>query len=217
MKKQLSSDLISDLVCLSGLTVSPDELLAAYMERRSSRRDGNWHTGIRILERSSLACAALSSSQAAFSATNPRFSPDGMFLYFLTDAPGEYQIARIRTLTILAALHAGHPVDFSACEILTHVPHGITSYDLCASLLVFETPLWKNEIYEGRGLREMTADERAEFEWQRDWGPRDITELDYRGEDLYGIRNGDEPFVMAPDPLPVHRGGLAFALDYVRI
>ena len=27
MKKQLSSDLISDLVCLSGLTVSPDELL----------------------------------------------------------------------------------------------------------------------------------------------------------------------------------------------
>ena len=201
MKKQLSSDLISDLVCLSGLTVSPDELLAAYMERRSSRRDGNWHTGIRILERSSLACAALSSSQAAFSATNPRFSPDGMFLYFLTDAPGEYQIARIRTLTILAALHAGHPVDFSACEILTHVPHGITSYDLCASLLVFETPLWKNEIYEGRGLREMTADERAEFEWQRDWGPRDITELDYRGEDLYGIRNGSIATLGTLDPV----------------
>ena len=201
MKTRMSSDLIGDLVCLSGLTVSPDELLAAYMEHRSSRSDGKWYTGICVLELSSQTRIALFSGQGPFSVSSPRFSPDGIYLYFLTNLPGENQLARIRTQHILAALHAGHPVDLSTSEILTHVPHGITRYDLCASLLVFETPLWEDEIHTGRGLREMTDTEKAEFEWQRDWGPRDITELDYRDDGLYGIRNGSVPTLGTLDPV----------------
>lgn len=190
MKKQMTCDIIGDLVCLSGLTVSPDESIAAYMEHRSSREDGKWYTGIQLLDLTSRKRIPLVLETANVSLSSPRFSPDGSFLYFLTDQSGEAQIARLSMQAVRLSVSTAMPLDASAAEVLTHVPHGITRFDASASLLVFETPLWPEEIREGRGLREMTADEKAEFRWQREWGPRDITEIDYKRDEVFGVRDG---------------------------
>lgn len=190
MKKHMTCDIIGDLVCLSGLAISPDETIAAYMEHRSSREDGKWYTGISLLDLNSLHRVPLVSENRQVSLSSPCFSPDGNYLYFLTDAPGNAQIARLDMQSVLLSLQLEHSLNTAAAEILTHVPHGITRFDVASSRLVFETPLWPEEIREGRGLREMTAEERAEFDWQREWGPLEISEIDYKRDELFGVRDG---------------------------
>ncbi len=201
MKKRMTCETMGELICLSALAVSPDETLVACTAYHSSWEDGKWYAGISVLDRSGRQRMTLASDRETVSVHLPRFSPDGAYLYFLTDLPGETQIARLPITVISAALREGKAPELSRAEILTHVPHGITTYDVCASLLVFETPLWPEEISQGRGLREMTESEKDEFAWQREWGPRDITEIDYKRDELFGVRDGSIATLGTLDPL----------------
>ena len=214
MKQRMTSNLIGDLVCLSGLVVSPDQRVTAYMEHRSSREDGRWYTGITLLDRISMTRIQLTAPETGVSLSSPRFAPDSADLYFLTDQTGQTQIARLPYAQVERALQLGVSPDLSACQILTHVPHGITHYDLSASLLVFETPLWSDEIHEGRGLREMTEAEQAEFNWQREWGPRDITEIDYKRDEVFGVRDGSVATLGTLDPVTLETRLIASAFPF---
>ena len=197
--KKMTTEVLKDLVCLSGLSVSPNETVIAFMEHTASSEDGKWQTRIRFKVRGTSQEIAL-----PIGTSLPRFSPDGEFFYFLfcsspnsLSCPFDYfheslerQIARVSVKDLEPWLAGQQELDLSRVEILTHVPHGVTRYDLGQHLLVFEAPLWPDERKDGRGLREMTEAERTEFLWQREWGPRDITEIDYKRDESFGVRDG---------------------------
>lgn len=180
-KRPMTTADLALLRCLSWVDISPDGQNHAWTEHRSDEADGKWYSRIRTSIGAALHDDAVSTQM-------PLFSPDGQYVYFLCNADGEMQLYR-------AAADA--PVDAAKAQKLTTLRHGLTAYQpgRDGKAIVFECPLWANEIADGAALREMTAEERAEFDYQREWGPREITQIDYKHDSCKGVRDGSVPTV----------------------
>lgn len=115
----------------------------------------------------------------AFQEKMPRYSPDGNYLAYLSDRSGELQIYVRNEKT----LETGK---------FTSLRHGITYFDWspdsCA--LVFTAPLWKKEVEAGLEFTEMKPEEKISWQQEKDWAPIEITEIDYKNDDCYGMRDG---------------------------
>ena len=109
----------------------------------------------------------------------PQYSPDGRYLAYLSDESGEFQI-HIRTEGTLETVK------------LTSVRHGITYFDWSqdSSTLVFTAPLWKKELEKKQEFTEMQPEEKVNWQAEKDLAPIEITEIDYKNDDCYGMRDG---------------------------
>jgi dipeptidyl aminopeptidase/acylaminoacyl peptidase len=109
----------------------------------------------------------------------PQYSPDGRRLAYLSDRSGEFQIY-IREEGAVDGVQ------------LTTLRHGVTYYDWSydSSTLIFTTPLWKQEQLEHKEFTEMESEEKKDWLEEKEWAPVEITEIDYKNDDCYGIRDG---------------------------
>ena len=180
-KRPMTTADLALLRCLSWVDISPDGNCLAWTEHRSDEKDGKWYSRIHT-------SAGIALHEEAVSTQMPLFSPDGQYLYFLCNADGEMQLYRCA---------ASETVSVEKAQKLTALRHGLTNYQLGSDgkTIVFECPLWANEIADGSALREMNAEERAEFEYQREWGPREITQIDYKHDSCKGVRDGSVPTI----------------------
>ncbi|MGN1018809.1 MAG: prolyl oligopeptidase family serine peptidase [Aristaeellaceae bacterium] len=154
---------------LHDLQLSPDERLTAFVEDWQEEDDGKWRSRVCVM--------AQTETQLDENTHQPRFSSDGRHLYFLRDLADGAQLFRVAASDLRAP-----------AQQMTRLRHGVCSYDLGADgrTIAFSSPVWPGED----GLTEMTAEERAEFAWQREWGPAEITRIDYKHDSCYGIRDG---------------------------
>lgn len=109
----------------------------------------------------------------------PLYSPNGRYLAYLSDSSGEYQIYI-------------HEEGTKEGIKLTSLRHGITYYDWSSdgTYLVFTAPLWKKELQEELEFVEMKPEEKREWLEEKDMAPVEITEIDYKNDDCFGIRDG---------------------------
>ena len=150
---------------LHDLQLSPDESRIAYVEDWQEPSDGKWRSRVCVYGASALGEGTHS----------PRFSDE--HLYFLKEETDGAQLCRVPADDLL-----------SQPEKILHLRHGVREYDLGADgrTIVFSAPVWPGED----ALCEMTDDERAEFLWQREWGPQEITQIDYKHDSCMGVRDG---------------------------
>ena len=148
-KRPMTTADLALLRCLSWVDITADAKRCAWVEYRSDEADGKWYSRIRTTSGPAV-------HEDAVSTRMPLFSPDGQYVYFLCNADGEMQLYRAE---------AAAPVDVNKAHKLTALRHGLTEYQLGTDgkTVVFECPLWAGEIADGSALREMNADERAEF------------------------------------------------------
>ncbi len=109
----------------------------------------------------------------------PLYSPDGKQLAYLCDKSGEYQLYLRRE---------GVDEDI----LLTSLRHGISYYDWSfdGCTLVFTAPLWKNELDEKLEFKQMSPEDKKIWLEEKEWAPIEITEIDYKNDDCYGMRDG---------------------------
>ncbi|MBR2286737.1 MAG: S9 family peptidase [Clostridia bacterium] len=220
MRPFTTSDM-ADLACLNGISVSPTSSLVATVAYRSSKADGKWYSQVLLSHPSLGSVLRLKGTRDTVSLSSPKFSADG-FLYLLSDASGEKQLIRIPE----EDLTGEGTLDTTPYVPLTSFPHGITRFDVCGDSCVFEVPLWPEEIGTERALRGMTAEEKEEFLYQREYGPREITEIDYKRDETFGVRDGSVPtlclyslssrtFTFVPCPFPLSHPFLSPKGTYV--
>ena len=114
----------------------------------------------------------------------PLYSPDGQYLAYLSDLSGEFQI------------HLKKDGATTGTR-LTSLRHGITYYDWSAdgSMLVFTAPLWKQDLQNDQAFIQMNVEEKAHWLEEKEWAPVEITEIDYKYDDCYGIRDKSKSYV----------------------
>ena len=150
---------------LHDLQLSPDDRLTAFVEDWQDPSD--WRSRVCVTGAEEIALCE--------NTHQPRFSKTHLF--FLMDQPDGAQLYCLPQNDLQA-----QP------KQLTHLRHGVREYSLGADgrTVAFSTPVWPGED----ALAEMTADERAEFQWQREWGPQEITQIDYKHDSCLGVRDG---------------------------
>ena len=151
---------------LHDLQLSPDENLIAFAEDWQDESDGKWRSRVVIRGDQEISLPEGTSQ--------PRFSTDGQYLYYMKEGIDGAQLHRTT-------------LDHWQCEQLTHLRHGLSEYDLGADgrTIAFSCKSWPGEDT----LKEMTDEERAEFAWQREWGPQEITQIDYKHDSCLGVRD----------------------------
>ena len=196
MKKKFTTETIGRILCLADLQVSPDETLVAYVEHRSCEADGKWYSQVCVVERASGRGIAIAASEFE-NTLNPRFAGNGSYLAFLSDRSGEMQIYTEDMADIRAA--AAQAQTDELCRYAaenavqkTALRHGITQFSLDTegSKAVFDCPVWASDLAAGTVLTEMNAQEKAEYLAEKEWAPIEITQIDYKRDELYGMRDG---------------------------
>ena len=211
--RPISTRDMADFRYLSGLTMSSDESFAAAVCWRSDLQDGKWYGDMQIVSLKSGQTRRLSAGEHV-TLSSPRFHADGC-LYFLSNVSGENQLVRVQADRIMEI----QPTELAALPPLTHLPHGITRFDVAGDTVLIETPLWPEEIEQDRWSREMTEDERREFQWMQEYGPREITEIDYKRDECFGVRDGSVPTlcVLSLTNQSIRRIPCAFPLTFPRL
>lgn len=173
--KKFTTSLMANMVCLSGPQLSPDGRTAAFTRYKARVEDGKFYAQSVLLDLRSLTETPLGRGENVRAA---RFAPDGSFVSYLSDESGEEQ------------LWARYP-DGRAKQ-LTTLRHGVVRYDLSprGDRFAFEANLWPSELADGSALTEMTAEEKAAWQEERDWAPQEITQIDYKRDECYGVRDG---------------------------
>ncbi len=173
--RKFNTDAMKEMAYVSDPQITADGTKAAYVQTVAHKDDGEFYPQIRLLN---LETGEEYGLDAGTSEKNPRFAPDGSYFAYLSDETGEFQI-------YIAAQ------DGKARQ-LTHLRHGVNGFEISpdGEKLVFTAKAFPAEIEAGNVLTEMTEEEKAEFEYQKEWGPKEITEIDYKNDSVFGVRDG---------------------------
>jgi len=114
---------------------------------------------------------------------HPLYSPAGDALAYLADTSGEYQIYVKR--------QGENP------RQITSLRHGVVYFDWSydGKALVFQAPLWQEEAESGLCFREMCAEERQAFREEQEWAPVEVTQIDYKSDECFGVRDGSKMYL----------------------
>ena len=175
--KRFTPDTIKNICYLSMPDMHPEGSKTVFVKTVAEEESGSFLPHIYELDHQSGVVKPV--ADEVFQEKMPRYSPDGNYLAYLSDRSGELQIYVRNEKT----LETGK---------LTSLRHGITyfdwSSDSCA--LVFTAPLWEKEVEAGLEFTEMKPEEKISWQQEKDWAPIEITEIDYKNDDCYGMRDG---------------------------
>ena len=178
---------------LSDPQISPDGRTAAYTRYTAREEDGRFYSAAVLLDlsedgtgpwRTAKSCEGRSCTVGdGENARSVKFLPDGSGFTFLSDESGELQLYR-QTFT---RMREGRKP-----QKLTSLRHGISRYELSgqSDAVLFEAKLWPSEIRDSLSFTEMTAREKKDWEHEREWAPQEITEIDYKKDEAYGVLDG---------------------------
>ena len=186
-KKKFTAEAIKYFNYLSMPDMHPQGNQAVFVKTAAEEESGEFHP--RVFEWRQEDTDVTAVAGEAEKSKRPLYSPDGKYLAYLSDQSGEFQIyirkegeSKVRQLTTLR--------------------HGITYFDWAgdSSRLVFAAPLWMEEVHSKEEIhakeevhlafREMTAGEKSSWLEEKEWEPVVITEIDYKNDDCFGIRDG---------------------------
>ena len=175
--KRFTTDAIARIHYLSMPDQHPDGTKTAYVKTTAQKESGSFLSQVFEVDHRSGEVLPVTSDR--FETKRPLYSPDGSSLAFLSAESGEFQI---------------HLKNEEASEDNQHTTlrHGITYYDwaLDGTSLVFTAPLWAEELEAHVEFTEMEPEEKASWREEKDWAPIEITEIDYKNDDCYGVRDG---------------------------
>ena len=162
---------------LSGVAVSSDGRIIAYVSSKGSAGDGLFSSRIRLVYREE------NRQEELFGDGNqscPVFLDDGT-IAFLGDATGVNQIytADLRSRTM---------------KKVTSARHGVKHFSVSADrrYIAFDGDLWEEEIEENLSFKEMDAEERKAWQAELDMRPYEITDLGYKEDTWFGMRKGEK-------------------------
>ena len=175
--KRFTPDTIKNICYLSMPDLHPEGGKTVFVKTVAEEESGSFLSHIYELEHQS--GVVKPAADETFQEKMPRYSPDGNYLAYLSDRSGELQIYIRNEKT----LETGK---------LTSLRHGITYFDWSpdSCVLVFIAPLWKKEVETDLEFTEMKPEEKISWQQEKDWAPIEITEIDYKNDDCYGMRDG---------------------------
>ncbi len=183
--KRLTAQCIQHFHYLSEPCLHPEGTKSVFVETVASEPSGYFISRIVEIDHETQERKPLTkvyeqaSSDTLISEFLPQYSPNGQFLSYLCNASGDNQI-------YLKDLSTGETAQ------VTHLRHGVNTYEWSPSgqMITFEAPLWASEMIEDRWCTEMTPDERVKFENDKARKPLEITCIDYKKDEAFGVLDG---------------------------
>jgi dipeptidyl aminopeptidase/acylaminoacyl peptidase len=176
-KRLLQLDDMWRMEFVSSPVVSPDGRWALFAIYTPEARTGKFVSRIFKVPTAGGGASALLPEDPG-SQTCPAFSLEGSLAY-LSDRTGENQV------WLIADLAAPAP------RQLTTLRHGVTSFTWSpdGQRLAFSAPLFPDETLP-QSLSEISAAERADFEWRRENMPVVVDKLMYKFDETFGVADG---------------------------
>ncbi|MCI8505163.1 MAG: prolyl oligopeptidase family serine peptidase [Lachnospiraceae bacterium] len=175
LSKCFTTSLMADMVYLNDPQLSADGKRAAVTRFKARVEDGRFYAGSILVD---LKTSEEMKLGAGENVKAVRFAPDGSFVSYLSDESGELQLYI--------------QYEDGTVRKLSSLRHGITRYELSPTgdRFVFEAALWPEELKGSLAIKEMTKEEKEEWLKEREWAPMEITEIDYKRDECYGVRDG---------------------------
>lgn len=173
-------------VCyLSSPSLSPDATTAAYVRTVATPADGGYEAQVVLTQ---LSDGSTRKIDAKGHTKAPVYTRDGAFIYLLCDESGEYQVCR-------------YEVSSGAMAQLTTLRHGVVNFSLSPddSRAVFEANIWPQEVADGKAFEQMNAEQKQQWLRERDLAPQVITQIDYKRDETYGVRDGSLAYLGVVD------------------
>ncbi len=174
-RKKFTTDTMPLMRYLCQPSLSPDGKSALVTVYVANEEDGHFYPTVYQTDLETMEEATLSLEGHVHHAV---FLKDGNGIACLCDRSGEDQLYLIDRL--------------GKARQLTHLRHGVKGFDVspdCTHFLV-EGDLWQEEVESGIAFMEMTPEEKALWLQQREWAPIEITQIDYKRDEVKGMLDG---------------------------
>lgn len=180
MQKSFQTSTMSKIIYLSDPQMSSDGRYSAVVQYKANAKDGKFYSNLAI-------CNIKKEETEVYpcdgNVKNPRFCENGGFLAYLSDKSGEFQIYYVGKDKI------EHQV--------TTLRHGVKQFQVSedGTNFVFEAKLWEQEVEQNRSFTEMSEEEKQQWKNEREWAPQEITQIDYKQDEFFGVRDGSISYI----------------------